>query len=150
MPQYLVAIHHPDNYAPSAEGEAMVRDIDVLNEEMEAAGARFFAGGLQSAPHAKSLRKQPVGKVLITDGPYIVSEYLPFFRADNAQTGHWHLPTHRTERQTNLDHGPELTSPGRSHKVPGFNSNFFSRTVRIDVTAGMNSDIWSSSANIAS
>jgi hypothetical protein len=38
MPQYLVAIHHPDNYDPSAEGEAMARDIDVLNEEMEATG----------------------------------------------------------------------------------------------------------------
>ena len=71
MPQYLVAIQHPDNYDPSAEGEAMVRDIDVLNEEMEAAGARFFAGGLQSAPHAKSLRKQSGGEVIITDGPYL-------------------------------------------------------------------------------
>ena len=71
MPQYLVAIHHPDNYDPSAEGEAMVRDIDVLNEEMEAAGARFFAGGLESAPKAKSLRKQPNGQVVITDGPYL-------------------------------------------------------------------------------
>lgn len=71
MPQYLVAIHHPDNYDPSAEDEAMVRDIDLLNEEMEAAGARFFAGGLQSASHAKSLRKRPGGKVVITDGPYL-------------------------------------------------------------------------------
>jgi hypothetical protein len=71
MPQYLVAIHHPDNYDPSEEGEAMARDIDVLNEEMEAAGARFFAGGLESAPHAKSLRKQPGGEVVITDGPYL-------------------------------------------------------------------------------
>jgi hypothetical protein len=49
----------------------MVRDIDVLNEEMEAAGARFFAGGLESAPHAKSLRKQPGEEVVITDGPYL-------------------------------------------------------------------------------
>lgn len=40
-------------------------------EEMAAAGARFFAGGLQSAPHAKSLRKQPGGEVVITDGPYL-------------------------------------------------------------------------------
>nr|WP_219341309.1 YciI family protein [Nevskia soli] len=71
MPQYLVAIHHPDNYDPSAEDESMVRDIDALNEEMAAAGARFFAGGLQSAPHAKSLRKQPGGQVVITDGPYL-------------------------------------------------------------------------------
>jgi len=70
MPQYLVAIHHPDNYDPSTEGEEMVRDIHVLNQEMEAAGARFFAGGLQSAPHAKSLRKR--GRdVVITDGPYL-------------------------------------------------------------------------------
>ena len=71
MPQYLVAIHHPDNYDPSAEDEAMGRDIDALNEEMEAAGARLFAGGLQSAPRAKSLRKRPGGKLVITDGPYI-------------------------------------------------------------------------------
>ena len=71
MPQFLVAIQLPDNYDPSLEDEAMVRDIDVLNEEMEAAGARFFAGGLQSAPHAKSLRKQPRGEVVITDGPYL-------------------------------------------------------------------------------
>jgi hypothetical protein len=71
MPQYLVAIHHPDNFDPSTVTEETIRDIDVLNEEMEAAGARFFAGGLQSAPHAKSLRNQPGGEVVITDGPYL-------------------------------------------------------------------------------
>jgi len=71
MPQYLVAIHHPDGYDGSQESQDMVRDIHVLNEEMEAVGARFFAGGLQSASHAKSLRKQPGGKVSITDGPYL-------------------------------------------------------------------------------
>jgi hypothetical protein len=71
MPQYLVAIHHPDNYDTSLEGEAMMRDIDLLNEEMEAAGVRVFAGGLQSAAKAKSLRAQPNGAVLITDGPYL-------------------------------------------------------------------------------
>jgi len=71
MPQFLVAIHHPDNYDSSLEDDAMIHDIDVLNEEMAAAGARFFAGGLQSAPRAKSLRKQPGGEVVITDGPYL-------------------------------------------------------------------------------
>jgi len=69
MPQYLVAIQHPDNYDPSLEGEAMIRDIGALNEEMDAAGARFFAGGLEPAAKAKSLRKQPDGEVVITDGP---------------------------------------------------------------------------------
>ena len=71
MPQYLVAIQHPENYDPSLEGEAMIRDIGALNEEMDAAGARFFAGGLESASHAKSLRKQVDGNVSITDGPYL-------------------------------------------------------------------------------
>jgi hypothetical protein len=71
MPHYLVAIHLPDNYDPSAEGEAMVRDIDALNEEMEAAGARFFAGGFGAPSNAKSLRRQPEGEVVITDGPYL-------------------------------------------------------------------------------
>ncbi len=73
MPQYLVAVHHPDNYDPSTEDEAMVREIDVLNEEMEVAGAWFFrrAWPATSAPHAKSRRKRPGGDVVITDGPYL-------------------------------------------------------------------------------
>src|ERR1700735_1662227 len=71
MPQYLVAIHHPDNYDPSTEGEAMMRDIDVLNEEMMAVGARFFAGGLAAPSTAKSLRSQSGRKNLISDGPYL-------------------------------------------------------------------------------
>jgi len=71
MPQYLVAIHHPDGYDGSLEGEAMARDIDVLNEEMEAAGVRIFVGGLTPVSSARSLRPQPDGKVLITDGPYL-------------------------------------------------------------------------------
>jgi hypothetical protein len=69
--RYLVAIHHPDDYDPSLEDEAMGRDIDILNEEMEAAGARIFAGGLRPASSARSLRAQPNGEVLITDGPYL-------------------------------------------------------------------------------
>jgi hypothetical protein len=71
MAQFLVAIHHPDNYDPSTEDEAMVRDIDVLNKEMKAAGARLFAGGLTAPGSAKSLRQQSKGEVVITDGPYV-------------------------------------------------------------------------------
>src|SRR5690348_4944377 len=70
MTQYLVAIYHPDNYDRSLEGEAMERDIDALNEEMEAAGVRVFVGGLGPVSSARSLRLQPAGEVLITDGPY--------------------------------------------------------------------------------
>ena len=71
MPQYLVAIHHPDNYDPSVEDKAMARDIDVLNDEMVAAGVRIFVGGLQRASSSKSLRARPGGKVHATDGPYL-------------------------------------------------------------------------------
>jgi hypothetical protein len=71
MPQYLVAIHHPDDFDPSTVTEATIRDIDVLNEELKAAGVRMFAGGLSSASDAKSLRAQPNGKVVVTDGPYL-------------------------------------------------------------------------------
>ncbi len=71
MPQYLVAIHHPDNYDSSREDEAMHRDIDALNEEMIAAGVRTFAGGLLPVSSAKSVRAQAGGKVLVTDGPYL-------------------------------------------------------------------------------
>jgi len=71
MIRYLVAIHHPDNYDSSREDEAMHRDIDVLNDEMTAAGIRVFVGGLAPASSAKSIRAQPSGKTLVTDGPYL-------------------------------------------------------------------------------
>ena len=70
MNQYVVAIYHLDDYDPSKEEEAMARDIEALNEEMKAARVRIFVGGLSPAKSAKSLRAQPGGKVLVTDGPY--------------------------------------------------------------------------------
>ena len=69
MPQYLVTIQHRDDYDPSLEHEQVVRDISALNEEMQAAGARVFAGGLEHPSKAKSLRK-PGRDVTVTDGPY--------------------------------------------------------------------------------
>jgi hypothetical protein len=71
MPQFLVTIQFPDNYEPSLEDEAMVRDVYALSEEMDAAGITRFAGGLHPAHNAKTLRKQPNGEVIITDGPYL-------------------------------------------------------------------------------
>jgi hypothetical protein len=68
MPQYLVAIYRPDNYDPSTEGEAMMEEIHALNREMIAAGVRRLACGLGKA---MSLRAQPNGEVLFTDGPYL-------------------------------------------------------------------------------
>ena len=70
MPQYLVANYLPDDFDPSAVTEAMIEEIHALNREMIAAGVRKFACGISPAGNAKTLRKQPDGKVLVTDGPY--------------------------------------------------------------------------------
>lgn len=74
MPHYLVTIYHPDDYDPSRESEAMSHDIDVLNDEMVARVVRVFVGGLHPASSAKSLRAQPDGKVVVTDGPYLKTD----------------------------------------------------------------------------
>ena len=77
MTQYLVTIHHPEGYDPSTEDEAMARDIDALNDEMVAAGVRVFVGGLQAPSSARSLRAQPDGEIVVTDGPYLeTKEYV--------------------------------------------------------------------------
>ena len=68
MPQYLVSGYIPDNYDPSVETEATIEAIHAVNREMIAAGVRKFACGLGKA---KSLRVQPNGDLLITDGPYL-------------------------------------------------------------------------------
>jgi len=85
MPQYLVAVYHSDGYDPSVETEAMIEKIHALNREMIAAGARKFACGITPARDAKSLRVQPDGKVLVTDGPYTeTKEHLAGFWIINA------------------------------------------------------------------
>lgn len=71
MTQYLVTIHHPDDFEPFSEDEATRRDITALNKEMVAAGVRVFVGGLDHPSKAKSVRVKPDGKLLVTDGPYI-------------------------------------------------------------------------------
>jgi len=76
MNQYVVAIYLPDDYDPSIEDEAMSRDIAALNDEMTAARVRIFVGGLSPARSARSLRAQPGGKVLVTDGPYTAETFL--------------------------------------------------------------------------
>jgi hypothetical protein len=71
MPQYLLANYLPDDFDPSNMTEATVRAISDLNDELEAAGARLMACGLSPASQAKSLRGQPNGEPLITDGPFL-------------------------------------------------------------------------------
>jgi hypothetical protein len=72
MPQFLIAIHHPDDYDPAVtEDAAMTRAIDTLNQEMIAAGVRVVALGLHPAREAKSLQARTDGSVAVSDGPYL-------------------------------------------------------------------------------
>ena len=68
MPHYLVSGYLPDDFDPSTQDEAMAEEIHGLNREMIAAGVRKFAGGLGPA---HTLRPQPDGELLLTDGPYL-------------------------------------------------------------------------------
>lgn len=70
MKQYLLSVYHPEgeSLAPDIQEKAM-RDVDELNQEMMAAGAWVFAGGLHPATTATVLRVQD-GQVLTTDGPF--------------------------------------------------------------------------------
>jgi hypothetical protein len=61
---------NPTISIPATVTEEMMEEIHALNREMIAAGARKFACGITPPGSAKSLRVQPDGKVLVTDGPF--------------------------------------------------------------------------------
>ena len=70
MKQYLLSIYQPDGEPPPPEVlEQVMRDVDALHEEMKAAGAWVFAGGLHPPSTATVVRLQD-GDVLMTDGPF--------------------------------------------------------------------------------
>ena len=70
MAQYLLSVYQPDGPVPPAEVmEEIMRDLDTLNRELEAAGAWVFAGGLHPPSTATVVRVKE-GEVLTTDGPF--------------------------------------------------------------------------------
>ena len=74
MTHYLLSVHQPDGPIPSPEQmQKITQDIEALNQEMRAAGAWVFAGGLQPPDTARVLRAAGASAgadVLTTDGPY--------------------------------------------------------------------------------
>jgi hypothetical protein len=70
MKQYLLSIYQPDGDPPPPAVLAKVmRDIDALTQELKAAGAWVFAGGLHPPSTATVVRLLD-GDVLLTDGPF--------------------------------------------------------------------------------
>jgi hypothetical protein len=71
MSEYLLSVHMVDGAPePSAEHiQRLYRQVDELNDEIRAAGAWVFAGGLHPASTATVVREQN-GDILVTDGPF--------------------------------------------------------------------------------
>jgi hypothetical protein len=71
MKRYLLSIYQPDGDPPPPEILApIMRDITAVREEMKAAGAWVFSGGLHSPSTSTVVRLQD-GKLLTADGPYV-------------------------------------------------------------------------------
>ena len=71
MAQYLLSIYQPDGPPPPKEFlDEVMRNVNVLNQEMRAAGAWVFAAGLHP-PHTATVLRADKGDVLITDGPFV-------------------------------------------------------------------------------
>jgi hypothetical protein len=72
MSQYLMSVWHDGEFEVDFSGDDMQRvvaQVDAYNEELTAAGAWVFGGGLHPASSATVLRLSD-GEVSMTDGPY--------------------------------------------------------------------------------
>jgi|SRR5215472_16567960 len=70
MKQYLLSMYQPDgDPPPRGVLDPIMRDLNALRDEMQAAGVWVFAGGLH-APSTATVLRYVDGEVLTTDGPY--------------------------------------------------------------------------------
>jgi hypothetical protein len=71
MALYMLAMHQPVGPPPDMEILSKVMaDLDVVREELQAAGSWVFAGGLHD-PDASTVLRPVDGEVVVTDGPYV-------------------------------------------------------------------------------
>lgn len=85
MTQYLLSVHL-DEAAPAPSDEQMQQNykaVDAFNQELRAAGAWVFAGGLNPPSTASVVRAQG-GQAVTTDGPYAETkeQLLGFYLVD--------------------------------------------------------------------
>jgi hypothetical protein len=70
MPQYLLSMYQPDGDPPPPEVLGpMMEKIAAWRQDLQAAGAWVFTGGLHPASTATVVRSQH-GDVVVTDGPF--------------------------------------------------------------------------------
>lgn len=70
MPHYLLAIQQPTGEGPPADIDEIMADVGRVRDELKAAGAWVFAGGLH-APETATVLRPDGDDVLLTDGPYV-------------------------------------------------------------------------------
>jgi hypothetical protein len=71
MKQYLLSVHSVEGQEPPSPEtmEQAYKEVNVLNEQLQADGAWVFAGGLHPPATATVVRVQD-GEILTTDGPF--------------------------------------------------------------------------------
>ena len=71
MTQYLLSVYMVEGEPVPSEDvvKQMYADVDTFNEEVKAAGAWVFAGGLHPADTATVVKAKD-GEVVTTDGPF--------------------------------------------------------------------------------
>jgi hypothetical protein len=75
MPRYLLSVHSVEGEVGDLTDEEMQRSwkqIQVLNEELQSAGAWVFSGRLHDSDTATVVRISD-GEVVTTDGPFVES-----------------------------------------------------------------------------
>ena len=71
MKQYLLSIYQPDGDPPPPEVlERIMEDVRAVDEEIRAAGAWVFTGGLH-APSTATVLNPRSDEMPMTDGPYV-------------------------------------------------------------------------------
>jgi hypothetical protein len=71
MKQYLLSVYHPEDTPPPPDVDQIFKDVEALNDEIRAAGAWVFAGGLHPSTTATVVRVGASGDILTTDGPFV-------------------------------------------------------------------------------
>lgn len=70
MKQYMLSVYQPEGEPPPPEVlDPIMRDLEVVNQELKAAGAWVFTAGLHPPSTATVVRLRG-GDVLMTDGPF--------------------------------------------------------------------------------
>jgi hypothetical protein len=80
MKNYLLSVYQPEGTPPPPDVlEKIMHELGTLREEMKAADAWVFSGGL-NAPSTATVLRLDRGDVLMTDGPFAEGkEYLGGF-----------------------------------------------------------------------